>query len=220
MLTFEHIHLMIAGRLRLREHGAKIPVQTGLLPIDFPSATLVLTEASTQKRASLHVLSGREAVRAVDGSIRSSSHTHRAARGPLASAAESRYVEPRMPPVVRFQGAEVQVQSIEEFTAALDGFDQHCDFELWLNVKGGPAICMLRNAEAAWLMYLTHEGDAGFTSVGNLDARGSVRYRLSNGQVDEYPSAWCLDVETCYKALAYFFVNDGLRPEWVRWRDQ
>jgi hypothetical protein len=49
MLTFEHIHLMIAGRLRLREHGAKIPVQTGLLPIDFPSATLVLTEGSTQK---------------------------------------------------------------------------------------------------------------------------------------------------------------------------
>lgn len=60
------VHLMIAGRLRLREHGAKIPGKVGLLAIDFPSATVVLTEASTQKRASLHVLSGREAVRVMD----------------------------------------------------------------------------------------------------------------------------------------------------------
>ncbi|MBL9111050.1 MAG: formamidopyrimidine-DNA glycosylase [Myxococcales bacterium] len=71
VLAFEEdlflvLHLMIAGRLRLREHGAKVPGKIGLLAVDFPSATLVLTEASTQKRASLHVLSGREAVRAMD----------------------------------------------------------------------------------------------------------------------------------------------------------
>ena len=49
------IHLMIAGRFRWRERGAKIPGKVGLAAIDFPSGTLVLTEAATKKRASIHL---------------------------------------------------------------------------------------------------------------------------------------------------------------------
>jgi hypothetical protein len=124
-----------------------------------------------------------------------------------------------MPPSVTFQGAVRRVQSIEEFGTALDDFDKHDDFELWLNVKDGPGLCMLRHSEAAWLMYLKHEGDAGCTSVGISGAPGIVRYRLSNGQVDEYPAAWCLDIEVCYKALAYFFVNEGSCPNWIKWQE-
>ncbi|HXN83299.1 MAG TPA: DNA-formamidopyrimidine glycosylase family protein [Myxococcales bacterium] len=60
------IHLMIAGRLRWLEGGAKIPGKLGLAAFDFPAGTLILTEAATKKRASLHVLSGEEALRAMD----------------------------------------------------------------------------------------------------------------------------------------------------------
>jgi hypothetical protein len=77
---------------------------------------------------------------------------------------------------------------------------------------------MLRNGKHAFLMYLRVSGDSGFVSVGSSEQDVPVQYRLSNGQVDEYPNAWCLPVEQCYKALAYFFVNDGQRPEWVAWR--
>jgi formamidopyrimidine-DNA glycosylase len=56
------LHLMIAGRLHWRSPGARIPSKVGLLAVDFEHATLVLTEAGTKRRASLHVVAGREAL--------------------------------------------------------------------------------------------------------------------------------------------------------------
>lgn len=60
------IHLMIAGRLRWRPPNAKIPGRIGLAAFDFPAGTLLLTEASTKRRASLYVARGEAAVRALD----------------------------------------------------------------------------------------------------------------------------------------------------------
>jgi formamidopyrimidine-DNA glycosylase len=60
------IHLMIAGRLKLEEHGQRIPAKVGLAAFDFPAATVILTEASTQKRASIHYVVGEEALTAHD----------------------------------------------------------------------------------------------------------------------------------------------------------
>jgi formamidopyrimidine-DNA glycosylase len=56
------IHLMIAGRFRWKEPGAKVPGKLGLAAFDFPAGTLLLTEASTKKRASLHVVAGAAAL--------------------------------------------------------------------------------------------------------------------------------------------------------------
>jgi formamidopyrimidine-DNA glycosylase len=56
------IHLMIAGRFRWRDRDAPVPGKVGLAAIDFPNGTLVLTEAGTHKRASLHVLEGEAAL--------------------------------------------------------------------------------------------------------------------------------------------------------------
>ena len=56
---FVVIHLMIAGRLRWRSLGASIPKSGGLAAFDFAGGTLLFTEASKQKRASLHVVRGR-----------------------------------------------------------------------------------------------------------------------------------------------------------------
>ena len=54
------LHLMIAGRLRWRERGATIARKVGLAAFDFPTGTLLLTEAATKKRASLHVVRSDE----------------------------------------------------------------------------------------------------------------------------------------------------------------
>lgn len=53
------LHLMIAGRLHLSERGKKLPGRLGLLAIDCERHSLILTEAGTKRRASLHVVSGR-----------------------------------------------------------------------------------------------------------------------------------------------------------------
>jgi formamidopyrimidine-DNA glycosylase len=56
---------MIAGRLQWLAAGAK-PAKSALLALEFDAGTLVLTEAGTQRRASLHLLVGREALAAAD----------------------------------------------------------------------------------------------------------------------------------------------------------
>lgn len=60
------LHLMIAGRLHWRARGARPPGKVGLAAFDFASGTLVLTEAGSKRRASLHVVRGEEALRDFD----------------------------------------------------------------------------------------------------------------------------------------------------------
>jgi len=60
------LHLMIAGRLKWLPAGAKIPAKLGLAAFDFSSGTLLLTEAGSKRRASLHLVHGEEGVRALD----------------------------------------------------------------------------------------------------------------------------------------------------------
>jgi len=60
------LHLMIAGRLHWRARGAKVSKPRGLAAFDFPNGSLVLTEAGSQKRASLHVVAGEAGLRALD----------------------------------------------------------------------------------------------------------------------------------------------------------
>ncbi len=56
------LHLMISGRLQWYPPERKAPAKGWLAALDFANGTLLLTEASTQKRASLHLLRGREAL--------------------------------------------------------------------------------------------------------------------------------------------------------------
>jgi formamidopyrimidine-DNA glycosylase len=60
------LHLMIAGRLHWRPRGAKVSRPRGLAAFDFPNGSLVLTEAGTKKRASLHLVLGEAGLRALD----------------------------------------------------------------------------------------------------------------------------------------------------------
>jgi formamidopyrimidine-DNA glycosylase len=55
-------HLMIAGRFRWKPPGTRIPGKVGLFALDVEDGTLILTEAGTKRQASLHVVSGREAL--------------------------------------------------------------------------------------------------------------------------------------------------------------
>jgi formamidopyrimidine-DNA glycosylase len=60
------IHLMIAGRLHWRPPNAKLAGRQALAGFDFAEGTLVLTEAGSKRRASLHVVRGEEALAAMD----------------------------------------------------------------------------------------------------------------------------------------------------------
>ena len=60
------LHLMIAGRLQWREVGAAVPKRNGLAAFDFGSGTLILTEASRKRRASLRLVRGSDELATLD----------------------------------------------------------------------------------------------------------------------------------------------------------
>jgi len=60
------LHLMIAGRLHWRPPDAKLAGRQSLAAFDFPSGSLILTEAGSKRRASLHVIHGEEGLRVID----------------------------------------------------------------------------------------------------------------------------------------------------------
>ena len=60
------LHLMIAGRLRWKAKGAPVPRKGAHGALDFGSGTLLITEASSHKRASLHVVRGEAALSRLD----------------------------------------------------------------------------------------------------------------------------------------------------------
>lgn len=60
------LHLMIAGRLHWKKPGAKVSPPRGLAAFDFPNGTLLWTEAGSQKRASLHLVTGDEGLHTLD----------------------------------------------------------------------------------------------------------------------------------------------------------
>jgi len=60
------IHLMIAGRFRWLKPGAKLPGRLSLAAFDFENGSLILTEAGTQRRASITVVRGEQALADID----------------------------------------------------------------------------------------------------------------------------------------------------------
>jgi formamidopyrimidine-DNA glycosylase len=71
VFTFERelhlvLHLMVSGRLHWKKRGVAIPRKRAHAAFDFPDGSLLLTEASTKKRASLHVIEGKHALADLD----------------------------------------------------------------------------------------------------------------------------------------------------------
>jgi hypothetical protein len=119
---------------------------------------------------------------------------------------------------ITFNGTTLSVTSIEELSSALDRFDLEQQFELWITVQNGPSLAMLRNLDHALLMYLRFNDDSGVVTKGNQDKQGTCAYTLTNGEVNELLLSWCIDLEQCYKAIAYFVVNSGARYDFITWQ--
>jgi formamidopyrimidine-DNA glycosylase len=60
------LHLMIAGRLHWRDAGVKLAGRQSLAAFDFAEGSLVLTEAGSKRRASLHIIAGEAGLQAMD----------------------------------------------------------------------------------------------------------------------------------------------------------
>lgn len=113
-------------------------------------------------------------------------------------------------------GKDAEVRSLAELRQRLT---EGTPSEIWLTHRDGQALSLLVSGNRGWLMFLHEPGDAGFSSRG-ADAvarrRGTLSFRLSNGQVDEHPMRWTVPIEDALRAVEHFFEH-GERAPFIRW---
>ena len=95
--------------------------------------------------------------------------------------------------------------------------------EVWMQHEAGwPAMGALINGEAAWLMHVRYEGDAGFSTRNPLYAgpeKAVIEYYLSNGKRDEYPASWNITTAEAIRGLQYFLEQEAMAP-WLQWHEE
>ncbi len=117
---------------------------------------------------------------------------------------------------------EYPIAGLDRLRERFDSIREREFAEVWLNKADGKALALLKNQDRAWLLFLRHqEGDSGFSSR-NPDYTGpedaTLEFLLSNGQMDEYPAAWCLPLEETLRALEHFYLH-GEKAPWIHWHE-
>jgi hypothetical protein len=109
---------------------------------------------------------------------------------------------------------------VERMIHALDG-KTHCEVFIGdrtttegLNVIGGPNrfVTWVQRWDAAKLLVID-------TAFDPLSPPGTVRYTLSNGQVEEIPTGQTVDLQSVLQAASTFFEGRGLAPD-LEWTHQ
>lgn len=121
-------------------------------------------------------------------------------------------------------GEAVETETPSELRPHVEALELRGVSEVWIELgeESEPCLCILVSEELGWLMYLREVEDPGFSSrnpayEGPSDAMRS--FRLSNGQVDEYPVAWCFPLDVL-KAASLVFLETGERSTEVDWFDE
>lgn len=94
---------------------------------------------------------------------------------------------------LQINGVPSEIKDAHELQKILEQIHRRPFAEAWMQpASAWPTICALVNSDAAWLMYLRFDGDAGF-STRNPGFSGTphavIEYRLTNDQRNEYPAA-------------------------------
>jgi hypothetical protein len=95
------------------------------------------------------------------------------------------------------------------------------DLEIWASDVNKASLCAVLNAQCGWLMFLRFPEDTGFSSRNPMEKQNGSddeMFLLSNGQADNYPSAWTFDRAVIFDALLEF-INSGSKPSIVAWHD-
>jgi hypothetical protein len=111
-------------------------------------------------------------------------------------------------------------ESVEGFGHLLNEIDGLINAEVELASQNGKSILFLKSAKNALLVYFTDKDDDGIHSVGDGYRQGKFQIHFPHDDIsDEYHLAWCIELESAYKALSYFFVNDGEKPPFIVWHE-
>lgn len=123
---------------------------------------------------------------------------------------------------LRINKVQYEVSDLDELRLCLAQVRRTQFSEVWMQHPADwPVIGALVNGESAWLTFVRHEGNAGFSTRNTKYAgptKERIEYYLSNGQRDEYPASWNVTTAEALRALEYFLEQADMAP-WLTWED-
>jgi hypothetical protein len=116
---------------------------------------------------------------------------------------------------------KTRIETARELRQALGDFAAEQYKEIWIAKDPAPSLCALLNGDRGWLMFMrtAEEGVRSASLDFSGDPESVIQYRLSNGQIDEYPESWALPESAIRSALEYFIDHAEPAPfiVWCRW---
>ena len=222
------LHLMIAGRLHWRPPGAKLAGRQSLAAFDFPSGSLVLTEAGTKHRASLYVFSGEQALQSIDpGGIDVLSSNLNSFRGAL--AAENRTLKRALtdPRILSGIGNAYSDEILHAAQLSPIALTQKLKLDEWQRL-----FTATRDTLTLWMNRLRAEADSGFPEKVTAFRKGMAvhgRYgelcprcgeRIQRIRYADNETDYCARCQTGGKLLADRSLSRLLKSDWPRTLDE
>ena len=222
------LHLMIAGRLHWRPPGAKLTGRQSRAAFDFPSGSLVLTEAGTKHRASLYVFSGEQALQSIDpGGIDVLSSNLNSFRGAL--AAENRTLKRALtdPRILSGIGNAYSDEILHAAQLSPIALTQKLKPDEWQRL-----FTATRDTLTLWMNRLRAEADSGFPEKVTAFRKGMAvhgRYgelcprcgeRIQRIRYADNETDYCARCQTGGKLLADRSLSRLLKSDWPRTLDE
>jgi formamidopyrimidine-DNA glycosylase len=218
------LHLMIAGRLHWRPPGAKLAGRQSLAAFDFPEGSLVLTEAGSKKRASLHVIRGEENLGSLDAGgidvFAASLEEFRAALTAENHTLKRALTDPRLLSGIGNAYSDEILHAAQLSPVTLT---QKLKPEEWDRLYGAT-----RQTLKLWMDRLRAEAEQGFpekVTAFRKDMAAHGRYGLSCPRCGEKilriryadkETNYCARCQTAGKVLADRSLSRLLGPDWPR----
>jgi formamidopyrimidine-DNA glycosylase len=222
------LHLMVASRLHWRPPGAKLGGRNNLVAFDFPDGTLVLTEAGTKHRASLHVFSGEEGSRLIDPGgidvLASDLASFRAALTAENRTLKRALTDPRLVSGIGNAYSDEILHAARLSPIALTHKLDHGEWER--------LFAATRDVLNFWIVRLREEAKAGFpekVTAFRSDMAVHGRYgkpcprcgeRIQRIRYADNETNYCARCQTGGKLLADRSLSRLLRSDWPRTLDE
>jgi formamidopyrimidine-DNA glycosylase len=222
------LHLMIAGRLHWRAREAKLAGRQSLAAFDFPDGSLILTEAGSKRRASLHILSGEESLCSLDaGGIDVFSSDFDAFRATL--MAENHTLKRALtdPRLVSGVGNAYSDEILHAAQLSPVALTQKLQAHEWERL-----FAATRDTLAFWLNRLRGEAQNGFPEKVTAFRKGTAvhgRYgepcprcgeKIQRIRYADNETNYCVRCQTGGKVLADRSLSRLLRSDWPRTLDE
>ena len=114
----------------------------------------------------------------------------------------------------------VKLNSEELLHQILNATDLTELHEILISGHGDTSLTVMTNPYGAFMMFLRENGDSGFTSRNQTKEEGEfVDFKLSNGQVDQYPLNWVIKHEEAKQAIISYY-RTGNMLETINWFEE